>query len=385
MKKKIAFLTPEYPHQLCNASGGLGTSIKNLAEALVGTGEDVSLIIYGQKVDSNFEENGIHFYLIKQRTYFSGGWFFYRKHIQKFINMLISDKDIQILEAPDWTGITAFMDINCPVVIRMNGSDAYFCELDGRQQKLKNRFFEKKALKAADSLVAVSAFTASKTNEILGLKRHIKIIPNSIRIDKFEPAVEKPAPNRILYFGTLIRKKGVLELAHIFNQVNYVLPDAELILIGKDVSDIFEKRSTFEIFRKKLTENAKPKVKYLGAVSYDEVKSHIIRANVVVLPSFAEALPMTWLEAMAMEKALVTSDIGWAKEVMINGKTGYTVNPKDHQLYAEKIIELLRNSDLCKEMGKNARIKVLNEFSSELIADKNIEYYNSVLSKYQDN
>lgn len=156
-------------------------------------------------------------------------------------------------------------------------------------------------------------------------------------------------------------------------------------MIGKDVPDIFEKRSTLDIFREKLTEIAAPKVKYLGAVYYDEVKSHIVSAKVVVLPSFAEALPMTWLEAMTMEKALVTSDIGWAKEVMIDGKTGFTVSPENHQLYAEKIIELLSNSDLCKEMGKNARIKVLNDFSSELIADKNIQYYNSVISKYQDN
>lgn len=381
----IAFLTPEYPHQLCNTSGGLGTSIKNLVESLVRKGEEVSLIIYGQKEESNFEESGIHFYLIKQKSYFWGGWFFYRKHIQRFINKLISDKNIQIIEAPDWTGITALMDLDCPVVIRMNGSDAYFCELDGRQQKLKNRFFEKKALKSADSLVSVSAFTARKTNEILGLKRHIKIIPNSIRIDKFEPTVEKPVPNRILYFGTLIRKKGVLELAHIFNQVNAVLPDAELILIGKDVPDIFEKRSTLEIFQEKLIENAKPKVKYMGAVSYDEVKTYIKEAVVVVLPSFAEALPMTWLEAMAMEKALVTSSIGWAKEVMIDGKTGFTVSPENHQLYAERIIELLGNPDLSKEMGVNARIKVLNDFSSDVVAERNIAYYNSVLDKYLNN
>ncbi|SDS01116.1 glycosyltransferase family 4 protein [Gramella sp. MAR_2010_147] len=381
----VAFLTPEYPHPLCHPSGGLGTSIKNLAEALIRKGEEVSLIIYGQKEESNFEESGIHFYLLKQRGYFWGGWFFYRKHIQRFINNLISVKNIQILEAPDWTGVTALMNINCPVVIRMNGSDAYFCKLDGRPQKLKNRFFEKRALKAADSLVAVSAFTARKTNEILGLKRYIEIIPNSIRIEKFEPSVDEPAPNRILYFGSLIRKKGIIELAYIFNRVNAVLPDAELILIGKDVPDIFEKRSTLEIFREKLTEIAEPKVKYLGAVSYDEVKSHIMSAKVVVLPSFAEALPMTWLEAMAMEKALVTSDIGWAKEVMIDGKTGFTVSPENHQLYAEKIIELLRDSDLCKKLGKNARIKVMNDFSSDLIADRNIDYYNSVISKYQDN
>ena len=95
----------------------------------------------------------------------------------------------------------------------------------------------------------------------------------------------------------------------------------------------------------------------------------------VVLPSFAEALPMTWLEAMAMEKAIVASDIGWAPEVMEHGETGFTVNPKYHLEYAKKIIQLLEDENLAKQMGENARKKVLKEFSAPIIAKRNIDFY----------
>ena len=358
----IAFLTPEYPHDLSSPAGGLGTSIKNLAEALVKKDERVSVIIYGQEKDLNFEENGISFYFIKKRNYFLGGWYFYRKYLQHYINDLIEEYNIDILEAPDWTGITAFMNIKVPVLIRMNGSDAYFCHLDGRKQKAKNRFFEKSALKNADHLISVSAFTAKITREILGLKREIEVIPNSIRIDRFLPSNEETNPNQILYFGTLIRKKGVLELAEIFNQVIKKYPNAELVLIGKDVPDNIEKRSTFEVFKGKLSQEAKDKIRYLGEVPYNKVNEYITRAQVVVLPSFAEALPMTWLEAMAMEKALVTSNIGWAQEVMKDGQTGFTESPREHDLYATKIINLLQNSHLRFEWGEKPEKKLWKNF-----------------------
>ncbi|TBW25661.1 glycosyltransferase family 4 protein [Gramella sp. KN1008] len=377
----IAFLTPEYPHELSGPSGGLGTSIKNLAETLVKNNIRVSIVIYGQSLSRELKENGIQFYFLKHQNYAFAGWFFHRKYIQKFLNSLIAKEKIDILEATDWTGITAFMRINCPVVIRLNGSDAYFCELENRRQKLKNRLFEKIALKNADRHISVSRFTANKTNEVFNLEIPFSILPNSIEIDKFLPAVKKPVENRILYFGTVIRKKGVLELSKIFNEVIKERPDSELMIIGKDVIDIFENRSTIDLFRENLSEKAVDKFKYLGAVEYEEVKKHIAEATVVVLPSFAEALPMTWIEAMSMEKALVTSNIGWAGEVMIKEETGFIEDPRFHKAYAQKIIRLLDDEELRNSMGKQAREQVSRKFSAEVVAKKNIEFYKEMLHR----
>ena len=62
---KIAFLTPEYPSPRFSASGGIGTSIYNLANEFVKAGHDVYVLAYGQDKDEVFEENGIVFYKIK--------------------------------------------------------------------------------------------------------------------------------------------------------------------------------------------------------------------------------------------------------------------------------------------------------------------------------
>ena len=375
----LAFLTPEYAHPYSTPFGGLGTSIKNLAEQLVRKNLDITVFVHGQEKDDYFEENGIRFYFIKQINYDFLGWYRYRKYLEIYLNKIIKQEQIDILEGPDWTGITAFIKFSCPLVLRMHGSDSYFCKLEGRRQKKKNFWFEKLALKNADHLLSVSEFTAKKTREIFKLKKEIKVIPNSVDIKVFTPSGEQPVPDTILYFGSIIRKKGVLELAHIFKLINEQNPNARLIMAGRNIPDIQTGKSTRALFEEILKKESRENVSWLGSLPYEKVKAEISKAAVIVLPSFAEALPMTWLEAMGMEKAMVTSDIGWAKEVMIDGETGYTVNPKDHAAYAEKILGLLNNRKLAEEMGVAARKRVVEKFSTDLIVKENIKFYESVI------
>jgi len=377
----LAFLSPEYPHPHSTASGGLGTSIKNLAEQLVKREHKISVFIYGQEEDQVFEEEDIEFYFIKQLNYDFFGWYRYRKYLESYLNKVILEENIDTLEAPDWTGITAFIKLKCPLIIRFHGSDSYFCRMEGRPQKKKNFWFEKLAIKNADHLLSVSEFTAKKTREIFDLKKEIKVIPNSVDVNVFSPTGEEVEPNRILYFGSVIRKKGVLELAEIFNIINKKNPNARLIMAGRDVPDIQTGKSTRSLFEEILNEESHENVSWLGSLPYEKIKVQITKAAVIVLPSFAEALPMTWLEAMAIEKALITSDIGWANEVMTDGKTGYTVDPKDHQLYAERTLQLLLDPALSARMGKAARKQVMEKFSTEVVVEENIRFYESVISR----
>lgn len=376
----IGFLTPEFPHELTGKSGGLGTSIKNLADALARKGVKISIYVYGQNINKVISDSGISLHIISQRKFQFFSWYFYRKFLQKYVNTEISLNRIDLIEAPDWTGISAFMNFRCPLVIRMNGSDGYFCYLENRKQKWKNRFLEKKALQNADHLISVSEFTAQTTSKIFDLTKKIKIIPNSIDLNKFKPSNEIPDSGHILYFGTLIRKKGIIELASAFNQLIKMHPESQLYLIGKDVIDNKENRSTIKIVQEHLSKEALSNIYHLPEVSYNEIRKYIAKSEIVVLPSFAEALPMTWLETMAMEKPFVSSNIGWANELMINEVTGFTVNPKMHKDFAEKISWLLENPERAKEMGKNARKRVERNFSSDVVANKNLKFYQEIIN-----
>ena len=380
---KIAFLTPEYPHSRTGNSGGIGTSIKNLAIGLLAEGIKVRILVYGQKEEGLFSDEGILVQQIKNVKLRGLSWFLTRKKLEQIINNLYSQKEIDLVEAPDWTGISSFIRPNCPLVIKLNGSDTYFCHLDKRPVKWINKFHEKRALQNADGYLSVSKFTADTTNRIFGLDNKFTIIPNPIDIKLFHKSGDgKENKKTILYFGSLIRKKGLLELPLIFNKVTEKNPDAKLILVGRDVPDIISgNSSTWQMMQELFSYETKQNVSYLGSVPYNKIKENIQQATVCVFPSFAEAFPVSWLEAMAMEKAVVASDIGWANEMIDEGKNGYLEDPLNHELFAQKINNILGNEELCHKLGLQARNKVEKYFDIRVVAKKNIEFYRKVINK----
>ncbi len=376
---KIAFLTPEYPHPKTGSSGGIGTSIKNLAIGLLAQGCSVRVLVYGQNKESVFDDNGITIQQIQNVKLKGLSWFLTRKKIERIINQLYASKEIDLVEAPDWTGITSFIQPKkCPIVIRLNGSDTYFCHLDNRPVKWRNKFHERRALQMADGLLSVSQFTADLTNQVFGLQKEFTIIPNSIDMDLFDgdSNVNSNDKNTILYFGSLIRKKGLLELPFIFNEVIQKNPEVQLLLIGKDVPDVLSGNpSTWEMMQELFTAAALQNVSYLGSVPYQEIKAHIKAAGVCVFPTFAEALPVSWIEAMALQKPIVASNIGWAKEVIEEGVEGFLVHPKAHKKYAVRILELLESPKLQSTFGIAARKKVTLAFSTEKVARQSMLFY----------
>lgn len=381
---KIAFLTPEYPHYKTGNSGGIGTSIKNLAMGLLSQGVAVRILVYGQPKDGFFEDNGINIQQIKNVKFKGLSWLLTRKKIEKIITKLYSNNEIDLVEAPDWTGITSFINPRkCPIIIRLNGSDTYFCHLDNRPIKWINKFHEKKALQNADSLISVSQFTADVTNKIFGLNKKFTIIPNPIDTTLFKPNnMGSQEEKTILYFGSLIRKKGLLELPFIFNKVIESAPYAKLILVGKDVSDIVSgNSSTWELMQDLFSVKALKNVEYMQSVPYHQVKEKIQKATVCVFPSFAEAFPVSWLEAMAMQKPIVASNIGWANEMIDIDINGFLIHPADHIVFAERITTLLKDETLAVEIGKSARKKVEECFDIQVLAKCNIKFYQKIINQ----
>lgn len=380
---KIAFLISEYPHPKTGFAAGIGTSIMNLSKGLLDLGHEVVILIYGQDRDEVFSENRMVFYKIKNVKLKGFSRLLTQKKIEKLINSLVKQSKIDIVEAPDWTGITSNIKPKCPMLVKLHGSDTYFCHLDNRPVKFWNKFREKRAIQNADALLSVSQYTADVTKQLFSLQRDFTIIPNGIDIKKFSAeSASKVEENTILYFGTLIRKKGLLELPLIFNEVYKQNNTAKLILIGRDSSDIISGNvSTWAMMQSLFNKNALNNVNYIGSVAYDKITEHISTASICVFPTFAEALPVSWIEAMALKKAIVASDIGWATEVIDDGINGFLVNPKNHKEYADKILELLGNNELRNQFGIEARRKVEQKFSIEVVAKQSVDYYQKINKK----
>lgn len=376
----IAFITPEYPISSFKGSiGGIGTFTKNLAEQLAKVNFEVTVFVHSQSIEEVIVENGVEVHLVKRKVFKGLTWFTNRRYFNRYVNKVIHQKKIKVIESPEWTGFTAFMKFKCPFVIRLHGSDAYFCDLEKRKLKAKNYFFEKKALSGADKIVGVSNFVAKKTKELFKLNNEIEVVHNAIDTTLFRPNNKHIKSKSLLYFGTIIRKKGVLEIAKMFNEIVENDNIVTLTLLGRDNNDVFTKQSTLAIFKDLLSKKALKNVTFLKAVPYEEVITYIQESEVVLLPSFAEAFPMTWLEAMALEKKLVTSNIGWAKELMIDGQTGFTINPKDTVDFADKVLTLLNKKEAADKMAKEARNRILNHFDMKSAIQKNIKLYKNLV------
>jgi starch synthase len=377
---KIAFLTPEYPHQITGSSGGIGTSIKNLAQSLLKNGVEVRVLIYGQLVDEIFKDGAIIVQRIKNVKFKGISKFLTQKKITKIINRLYLESKIDLVEAPDWCGITSFIQPTiCPIVIRLHGSDTYFCHLEKRPVKFINKFHEMRALKYADAHISVSHYTANITNQLFKKNYKFTIIPNGVDGTNFS-VDNNSEENTILYFGTLIRKKGVLEIPAIFNLVVELIPTAQLVLVGHDSYDIKTRsESTWSLMQNLFSEKANDNVIYKGKVSYNEIQKIIAQSTVCIFPSYAEAFPVSWLEAMAMSKAIVASDIGWSNEMLQNSESAMLSHPSDHGNFANEIIKILKDKNLRSKLGSNAHQSYLDNFSSSVIAKKNLVFYNKII------
>lgn len=378
----LAFLTPEYPHERVTQAAGIGTSIKNLVVALSKSGIKVSVFVYGQKETAVIWEDAIKIHLIQAQKYPVLGWYLHRKYIQNYLNQYIISDSISCIEVPDWTGITAFMNLKASLVIRFHGSDTYFCHLEGRKQKIKNYWFEKWAIHKAKAFIAPTSFAGSVSKKLFSIRnKKIQTIHYGLNLDTFEN--KQPVQfekGLLLYIGTIIRKKGVFEFPEIFNLVRQQYPEAKLVLIGADAFDITsQSSSTWGLLQQQFKDTDLDNVSYLGKIPYKEVQEYIQKAHVCVFPTFAETLGMVTIEAMAMQKAVVNSNIGWAQELIIDGESGFLVHPKNHEEYAKKIIALLQNDTLSQEIGKQARARVEAKFDIKKIVKENIEWYQQVM------
>ena len=384
VKMHVAYIVSHYPHKAFGHDGGLGTSVYNLVEKLNVLGIKVSVFIYGQKKEFTLEEENVTIYSLTDSKVKFFRFYFNRKKIERFINETIVEKSIDIIEAPDWTGITAFMKFKIPLIIRFHGSDAYFCHLEERKQKLKNYWSEKRALIRAKGFISPTTFAGELSRKIFKLKnKEIKTIHYGLELPKFtnnSPTIYEKG--LILYVGTLIRKKGVLELPAIFSKVRKDFPDAKLVLIGGDSRDIkTNSDSTWQLVQNQFTKDELDKVEYLGKIPYNEVENYIKKANVCVYPTFAETLGMVTIESMAMKKAVVNSNIGWAQELIVNEESGYLVHPSDHELFANRIITLLKDESLCLKIGEQARERVEVKFDIDKIVLENIEFYKRIINQ----
>jgi glycosyltransferase involved in cell wall biosynthesis len=197
----------------------------------------------------------------------------------------------------------------------------------------------------------------------IGLKKEKVItIPNGIDVDSFSIKINKEEKLRELglnlnlkVVGTVCRlqepKKGVKILLEATKKLQESF-DFQLIIVGTGKD---------ERFLQSIAKSQRINAHFLG--EREDVREILQVMNVFALASFYEGLPVSILEAMAAGIPVVATDVGGNREIVLDGKTGFLVEPGNPAALAEKIKELLKNEKKREKFGKSGFERVKENFS----------------------
>jgi glycosyltransferase involved in cell wall biosynthesis len=173
--------------------------------------------------------------------------------------------------------------------------------------------------------------------------------------DKLDDVIMRDR-NSILFVGKDFKRKGGVILLKAFEKVKKEIKDARLIIVGPRKDDL------------KINQ---PGVKVIGYLhDKKEVNDLFKRASVFVLPSFCEPFGLVFLEAMAYQLPCIGTTVDAIPEIIEDEKTGFLVSPGDIDTLAEKIIILLRDSELSQKMGKAGNQRLHQKFQWNYLGEK---------------
>ena len=205
------------------------------------------------------------------------------------------------------------------------------------------------------------------------------IIPNGVDLENFSPNVSpieefRDGKFNILFVGRLEKRKGVGYLLNAYRQVKHEIPNSRLIIVGPGT----RLRQKYEKWVKRYSI---PDVVFIGFVSYQELPRYYQTADIFCAPAInRESFGIVLLEAMAMGKPIVASDIDGYASVVTHGEEGWLVPPKDSRQLAQALLAVIRDEKLRQEMGEKGRLKA-QKYSWELVAKQVADCYLKVLDE----
>ena len=240
---------------------------------------------------------------------------------------------------------------------------------------------QSKTEKTFDHFICVSDYLADHLIRQHGLDRtKINTIYNGVDLDYFEGTPDYPKikneflqrGERILIgaVGRLVAEKGLEYLLTAIPKVLKRFSEARLLLVGDGPLRKDLERIVIDL-------DLTGKVTFVGFRS--DIKEILSSLDILVLPSLLEGFPMIILEAMAMAKPIVASDIPGIREQIIDGKNGILVPIKDPNAMAAAIINILADRKVAENIGLAARKTVDEKFSIERMVAETESLYLSLL------
>lgn len=233
---------------------------------------------------------------------------------------------------------------------------------------LKQTF--QKIVKDVDKLTYLTKFTFEQISEAISsdqLEKFEQLTPG-IDINMFNPENKTNGQSQkirerfrlgnkpvVVCVSRLMARKGQDTLIEVWPEVLKKVPDAHLLIVGGGSLKQSLHKKTFD-------NNVHTSVTITGAVDWKELPGFYAAGDVFAMPVRTrnlgfdvEGLGIVYLEASATGIPVIAGNSGGAPEAVIDGVTGFVLNPNNQMILAEKIIELLLNKELINRLGKQGR------------------------------
>ena len=204
--------------------------------------------------------------------------------------------------------------------------------------------------------------TVLKSNQIA------LVVPGSgVDIDYYFPREDQKSEINFLFIGRLVREKGILEYLEAAKRLKVQYPDLKFGLLGPIYTNsIAGSAIDADLINIYVNEYG---LKYYGESK--EVDKFISKTECLVLPSYGEGISNVLLEAGAMAKPLITTNVPGCREIVENGRNGLLCEPKNVDSLKNAMESFINLSNLEKaNMGAQSRKKIVSEFSKSSVIEK---------------
>jgi glycosyltransferase involved in cell wall biosynthesis len=244
-----------------------------------------------------------------------------------------------------------------------------------RLRWLADARYERAVVRRARDIIAISPYVVAEFQGRTSTRFHL--IENAVDERFFDAAAPAPGRERLLCVARVIPRKGILALVEAFALIARERPAVTLTVVGETVS-----APAYAAACRKRAEDLglSERVRFAGALPQNEVRSHYTASDVVLLASEQETAPVTIAEAMAVGRAVVSTDAGGCAGLVADGITGRIVPPENPARLAAATIELLADPARCATMGRAGRAAAEARFRLNIVTDATLAVYRQILA-----
>ncbi|MEE9412099.1 MAG: glycosyltransferase family 4 protein [Methylococcales bacterium] len=224
-------------------------------------------------------------------------------------------------------------------------------------------------LRNADVVIALS-FNSKKMIEDVEPRSSIQILLNTVNVNDYEVKNrEIHDPVNVLLLGRLEYRKGI-----------HVILKAIKILADKNISFVLAGDGDIEGTRKFVKENSfETIVTVPGWISGDQKLALLKEADIYILPSYQEGLPISILEAMSAGLPIISTPVGGIPDAVIDGENGYLIGPGDSEALASKILLLSKDLNTWKKLSIRSAEIAKQKFHMSRIESELSDLYTALI------